>query len=200
MRNLTICFLLAAIFWCGSLLSDRRSLSGQLIRLHVVANSDSAEDQQVKLQVRDAVISGIQSDLAKAGDMEEARAYLQENLPKIQRIANGVLKRAGFEEEAVATLCRETFDKRVYDTFSLPAGVYEALRITIGEGEGRNWWCVAFPSLCLPATTSGFEDTAVEAGFSETMTKTLSGEDCQLRFYLLDALGRLENKLFEHGQ
>lgn len=197
MRNLCICFLIAAFFWCGSLLSDRRSLREQLIRLHVVANSDSPEDQAVKLRVRDAVISGIQSDLAKVGDMEQAKAYLQENLPKIQRIANDVLERAGVDAQAVVSLCQETFDRRIYDTFTLPAGVYEALRITIGEGEGQNWWCVAFPSLCLPATSQGFEDAAVEAGFSETMCKTLTGEDYQLRFYLLDALGRLENMLFQ---
>lgn len=149
MRNLSICFLLAAFFWGGSLLADRRSLNEQLIRLHVVGNSDSREDQNVKLQVRDAVISGIQSDLAKVADMEQARAYLQENLPKIRQIANSVLEKAGFEEEAVVSLSQEAFDKRVYDTFTLPAGVYEALRITIGEGKGRNWWCVAFPTLCL---------------------------------------------------
>ncbi|MDO5400211.1 MAG: stage II sporulation protein R [Eubacteriales bacterium] len=198
MKSLSICLLLAAFFWGGALLSDRRSLDKRLIRLHVVANSDSRADQSIKLQVRDAVISGIQSDLAKVADMEQAKAYLQESLPKIQRIANGVLERAGVQPDAVVTLCREAFDRRVYDTFSLPAGVYEALRITIGEGRGHNWWCVAFPTLCLPATTQGFRDAAVEAGFSETMTKTLTGEDYQLRFYLLDALGKLENRIFEH--
>lgn len=178
-----------------SLLSDRKKLEEGLIRLHVVANSDSDADQNVKLKVRDAVLDSLRSDLNGIADIDKARAYIRENLPKIQRIANETLEKAGFDQEAVVTLCRETFDRRLYDTFRLPAGVYEALRITIGEGEGHNWWCVAFPSLCLPATSAGFEEAAVEAGFSGAMTKTLAG-DYQIRFFLLDVLGRLENTFF----
>ena len=130
--------------------------------------------------------------------MEEAKAYLQENLPKIRTIANETLNAMGFDGEAVVTLCKEAFDTRYYDTFTLPAGVYESLRITIGEGEGKNWWCVAFPTLCVPATTEGFADAAVGAGFSDTLSNTLAGEEgYEVRFYLLDALGRLENIFFK---
>lgn len=192
--SLCLIFTLCAGFF--SLLSDRKKLEEGLVRLHVVANSDSDRDQQVKLQVRDAVLGSLKADLAGVRDVDAARAYLQENLPKIQAIANRTLKQAGFSEEAVVSLCKETFDRRIYDTFTLPAGVYEALRITIGEGEGHNWWCVAFPTLCLPATSQGFAEAAVEAGFSESMTKTLTG-DYEIRFYLLDAIGRLENAFFE---
>lgn len=195
-RTISICLIGAVILWAGALIKDKQQLENKLIRLHVVANSDREEDQKVKLQVRDAIIDGIQGDFNKIRNMEEAKAYLQENLPKLQKIANSVLAQAGFSETARVTLCKEAFDKRVYDTFTLPAGVYEALRITIGEGKGHNWWCVAFPSLCLPATTRGFQDAAVEAGFTETMTKTLTGEDYEIRFFLLDALGRLENRIF----
>ena len=93
------------------------------------------------------------------------------------------------------TLQKEVFDTRVYDTFTLPAGVYEALRITIGSGEGKNWWCVVFPTLCVPATSEGFEDVAAGAGFPESLTKSLEGE-YEIRFYLLDLLGKLEGYLF----
>ena len=104
----------------------------------------------------------------------------------------------GFDGEAAVSLCKEAFDTRYYETFTLPAGVYEALRITIGEGNGKNWWCVVFPSLCVPATSSGFEDAAVGAGFSDTLSGAVTGEeDYEVRFYLLDTLGRLENILFE---
>ena len=92
-------------------------------------------------------------------------------------------------------MCRETFDIRKYDTFTLPAGVYESLRVVIGEGEGHNWWCVAFPTLCTSATTEGFEMAAQTAGMDDTLSETLTG-DYQLRFYLLDALGRVENLFF----
>lgn len=191
-----ICACIPALLWGWRLLSDRQQLRRELIRFHVVANSDSPQDQAVKLQVRDAVLESIREDLQKIADVEEAKAYLQENLPKIQKIANQTLQTAGFAEQTVVSLCEETFDTRVYDTFSLPAGVYESLRIIIGEGQGHNWWCVSFPNLCLPATSAEFADTAAGAGFSEVLTKTLvDGEDYEIRFFLLDALGQLENIL-----
>lgn len=196
-RRLSVCLLLAVLVWCGTLLADRERLNEELIRLHVVANSDSVGDQAVKLQVRDAVVESLQEAMEDVADVEEAKAYLQENLPKMQAAANGALKAAGCSYEAVVTLCRETFDTREYDTFSLPAGVYEALRITLGNGEGHNWWCVVFPTLCLPATSEGFEDVAAGAGFPETLNNALTGEDgYEVRFYLLDALGKLENIFF----
>lgn len=197
MKRILICLIFSAFLWCGALLADRKTLQEDLIRLHVVANSDSPEDQNIKLKVRDAVTASLQRDLAKVADVEEAKAYLQENLPKIEEIANASLKMAGFDEKAVVTLCKETFDTRYYDTFTLPAGVYKSLRIIIGEGEGHNWWCVVFPLLCIPATSEGFEDAAVGAGFSDTLTDTLTGEDYEVRFYLLDALGKLENIFFQ---
>lgn len=193
-----ICLVLAAMVWCGCLLADRQRLNEELIRLHVVANSDSSDDQSVKLLVRDAVTKSLEQDLKQMASMEEAKAYLQENLPRIQRIANEVLEAAGFDEEAVVSLCREAFDTREYDTFSLPAGVYESLRITIGAGQGHNWWCVVFPSLCLPATSEGFADAAETAGFPGSLNSALTGEaGYELHFYLLDAMGKLENILFQ---
>lgn len=197
MKRVGICLILVTLVWCGTLIADRQRLNEELIRLHVVANSDSEEDQSIKLQVRDAVTKSLQSDLAKVADVEEAKAYLKANLPKIQAVANETLAKAGFDGEAVVTLCKEAFETRYYDTFTLPAGVYEALRITIGEGEGHNWWCVVFPSLCVPATTSGFADTAAGAGFPETLSGALTGEEeYEVRFFCLDALGKLENLFF----
>lgn len=196
-KRVGVCLILAALVWCGTLIADRERLNEELIRLHVVANSDSEEDQSIKLQVRDAVTKSLQSDLEKLADVEEAKAYLKANLPKIQAVANEALAKAGFDGEAVVTLCKEAFETRYYDTFTLPAGVYEALRITIGEGEGHNWWCVVFPSLCVPATTGGFADTAAAAGFPESLSGALTGEtEYEVRFFCLDALGKLENILF----
>lgn len=198
MKRIGICLILAAFVWCAALLADREKLNEELIRLHVVANSDSEEDQAIKLQVRDAVTQSLQEDLAKVADVTEAKAYLEENLPKIQKVANETLEALGCDCEAVVSLCKETFDTRYYDTFTLPAGVYEALRIVIGEGGGHNWWCVVFPSLCVPATSDGFEAEAAGAGFSDSLTGTLTGEEeYEVRFYLLDCLGRLENMFFE---
>lgn len=131
------CALLAAFVWCGTIIADRQRLNEELIRLHVVANSDSAEDQELKLQVRDAVITSLRQALADVQDTEQAKEYLQENLPKLQELANRTLDAAGSAQRAVVTLCREGFPTRQYDTFSLPAGIYEALRVTIGDGAGK---------------------------------------------------------------
>lgn len=190
------CALLAAFVWCGTIIADRQRLNEELIRLHVVANSDSAEDQELKLQVRDAVITSLRQALADVQDTERAKEYLQENLPKLQELANRTLDAAGSAQRAVVTLCREGFPTRQYDTFSLPAGIYEALRVTIGDGAGKNWWCVVFPSLCVPQTSQGFSDTAAGAGFPDALSGALTGEEpYQIRFYLLDKLGELEKIL-----
>ena len=189
---LVVCLLLVVSVWTWGLLQDRQYLDRELIRLHIVANSDSEWDQSVKLKVRDAIIDSISADLENEGDVQSAKAYLRDNLSKIQTVANKTLEAAGVDSQAVVTFCKEKFDIRKYDTFSLPAGVYNALRVVIGDGQGKNWWCVAFPALCTSATTDEFEAAAQTAGMDEGLSGTLSG-DYQLRFYLLDALGRLEN-------
>lgn len=194
-KRVLFCALTAAVVWCAMVIADREKLNHELIRLHVVAATDSKEDQDVKLQVRDAVLQAIYQDLNAIGDVETAKEYLKEQLPKIQYIANTTLKAAGISQEAVVSLCREAFDTRVYDTFTLPAGFYETLRIVIGEGEGHNWWCVTFPTLCLSATTEEFQDAAVGAGFSDVLAETLT-EEHEVRFFFLDQLGKLENILF----
>ena len=190
------CALLAAFVWCGTVIADRQLLNEELIRLHVVANSDRVEDQELKLLVRDAIITSLRQALADVRDTEQAKEYLQENLPKLQELANKTLDAAGSAQQAVVTLCREGFPTRQYNTFSLPAGIYKALRVTIGDGAGKNWWCVVFPSLCVPQTSQGFSDTAAGAGFPDALSGALTGEEpYQIRFYLLDKLGELEKFL-----
>lgn len=195
LKRIGFCACLAALAWTWGLLCDRQTLNQELLRLHVVAASDSREDQDIKLRVRDAVIASISEDLEKIGDFSAAEAYIRDNLSKLEQVANHTLQALGCSDRARVSLKEEVFDTRVYDTFSLPAGVYEALRITIGEGEGKNWWCVVFPTLCVPATSDGFEDVAEAAGFSPELTGSLKGE-YEIRFYLLDLLGKLEGYLF----
>ena len=195
-RRRLFCLVLAAAVWTCGLLRDYKTVHEELIRFHVVANSDSEQDQAVKLKVRDAVIESLRADLQNIGDVEEAKRYLREKLPYIQKVANDTLEAAGFPPDAAVSLCKEAFDIRYYDTFTLPAGIYEALRITIGEGQGHNWWCVTFPGLCIPATSEGFEAEAAGAGFSDELTDTLTGEAYEIRFFLLDAMGKLENMFF----
>ena len=193
--RLVLCLvLIGAVLIVVNLYQDRQTLKDNLIRLHVVANSDSGEDQCIKLQVKDAIVSYLQPIMEQFPTKEEAMEYIRSNLSVIQDLSNQVLEKLGVKERAQVTLESEAFDMRVYDTFSLPSGVYDALRIEIGEGNGKNWWCVVFPSLCLPVSGEGFETEAVSAGFSETLTNTIrhNGE-YRLRFFLLDCIGKLEN-------
>ena len=196
MKRVGICLLVTVIVWAVMLLRDHQMLRNELIRLHVVAASDNPEDQTLKLQVKDAVVESLQKNMENLADMEQAEIYLQQQLPKIEALANRVLQEAGCGDVATVSLQLEEFATRYYDTFTLPAGIYESLRITIGPGEGKNWWCVVFPTLCVGATVEEFEETAHCAGFSDALTGALTGEEpYEVRFFVLDALGRLENFL-----
>ena len=191
--------LILGLLWCGTVIADRKTLSEDLIRLHVVAASDTQEDQQIKLQVRDALIGYLQQHMPEPEDVEAAKEALKGMLSQLEETANAALSAAGVTDQAKVTLTTEEFPIRHYDTFSLPAGIYESLRVTIGEGQGKNWWCVVFPSLCMPATTEGFADTAAGAGFSDSLSGALQGQPgYEIRFFLLDCMGWLQN-LFSRG-
>ena len=189
------CFLAAFLVWFGTVLADRQTLNENVIRFHVVANSDSEADQAVKLQIRDAVVEYLQPVLAQLPSAEEAKAWLEEHLPEVKAVADRILAENGFSETATVMVQKEAFDTRQYDTFTMPAGVYDALRIIVGEGRGQNWWCVVFPQLCFPAVSEDFEAEAAGAGFSDGLTGALEGE-YQVRFFVLDCLGWLEKILF----
>ena len=188
--------MIAAVIWAAELIRDKEVLRKELIRFHVVGASDTAYDQQLKLKVRDAVIRSLQTELSDMRDVNQAKKYLQQNLLKIQEVAGNTLRELGCGDSVRVQLCEEAFSRRDYDTFSLPSGVYQSLRIVIGEGQGKNWWCVVFPDLCLGATREEFEDTASCAGIPHHLTATLEGETgYEIRFFILELLGRVENML-----
>ncbi len=197
LRLLLVCGILLCAVRFGAVLQDRQMLSEDIIRLHVVGASDSERDQRLKLQVKDAVVEYLQDAVGKFSTAEEAKAFLLGELDNIRQIAQQVVTAAGLPDHVSIGLTKEAFDTREYDTFSLPAGVYESLRIVIGQGEGKNWWCVVFPGLCGPSSSEGFREVSVGSGFSQTMSDTLSkDEGYEIRFWLLDFLGRVQNWLF----
>lgn len=181
--------LVVALVWTGGLLADKERLRQDILRLHVVAASDSQEDQAVKLRVRDAVLGSLRQGLSNLTDLEQAKDYVTQMLPKVEQAANQVLAEAGFDDTVQVSLTEWEFPEREYDTFSLPSGVYNALRVVIGEGAGQNWWCVVFPELCMGATTEDFREMST---FSDNLNDTLTGE-YEIRFWLLDKLGQIEN-------
>ncbi len=189
-----ICGIVYCLAFSAGLISDNAQLKSELIRMHIVANSDSPEDQAIKLQVRDAILEHLQPVMQKITDKEEACRYIRDNLQKLEQTVNQTLEALGENKTATVRLVKEEFGIRKYDTFSLPSGIYDALRVEIGEGEGQNWWCVAFPSLCVPATTDEFVDAAASSGFSDTLVRTVvEDEEYEIRFFFMDLLGRMEN-------
>jgi stage II sporulation protein R len=196
-RNVTICLAVVLCFWAGTLLADTQALNQKLLRIHVIGNSDSEDDQNVKLKVRDAVIESMRSEMANIKDFDTAYQYVEDSIPKLEHLANKVLVRAGFDYQADISLGNAAFDVRKYENMTLPAGIYKALCITLGEGEGKNWWCVAFPEVCFTNEEPKAEKMAVSAGFSQTLGDTImDAENNQIRFFLLDALGQVKKFLF----
>ena len=198
MSSLVLCGVIYAAFWMMSICSDRYYLDQEVIRMHIVANSDSELDQNIKFQVRDAVCRSIASDLDRIQNTEEALEYLRNNLSKLRNIANQVLEEAGVDMEATVSLGKEVFTTREYDTFRLPAGIYKTVRITLGEGNGENWWCVTFPSLCSTETVFQYEEAAACAGMPSLLTESLKKTpNYELRFLVLDFIGSIAAYFYE---
>lgn len=152
-RALVCGFVLAALCSFFPFAAACGQLPRDVVRLHVVANSNGAEDQAVKLLVRDAVLEEAARWYQGAGSMEEASSQLCTHLQSIAGAARQVLGEQGMGYSATAQMTEMYFPTRDYGDFRLPAGRYRTLRVTLGEGAGKNWWCVVFPSLCLPAAT-----------------------------------------------
>lgn len=156
-RVLTSVFLAigaAFFFFTGGFLTfaeNCEEVCSEVLRLHIPANSDSEEDQAIKLRLRDYVLSEFSGELGECGNLEEAEEKARELLPEIERKSTEFLEENGFSYGAKAELVTMDFTTREYDRLILPAGKYRAIRITLGSGEGHNWWCVIFPQLCLPA-------------------------------------------------
>ncbi|MDR3310956.1 MAG: stage II sporulation protein R [Oscillospiraceae bacterium] len=188
---------LSATMLITSAFSEKQAaLAEKIIRLHVVAASDSDADQSLKLRVRDAVLAVLAEPLSQAVTRGEALAAAERLLPEIEAAAREEIARSGFGYSVAATLESERFPTRVYDDFTLPAGVYESLRITIGSGAGTNWWCVVFPALCREAAT----EEQTEAAFSalsggEIKLITDGSGGVKIKFRLFEGISKLKKLL-----
>ena len=152
--------------------SVQEDLREQVLRFHVRANSDSAEDQREKFMVRDAVIDYVSPYMEQAETKEEAAEILKEKKEEIRRIAAGVLERQGNPRKVEVSFTTESFPEREYGGYTFPAGIYDAVRVDLGEAGGHNWWCVMFPDLCM--TKDEKEKISREA--EEKMKKLLGKE------------------------
>lgn len=148
-----------------------------LIRLHVVANSDGAEDQAVKLAVRDAVARYLAPALAGARDRAEAAATVAAKVAEVEKVANAVLAERGSPYRARAEWGRAVYPTRAYADLVVPAGEYDSLRVVLGRGEGRNWWCVLFPPLCFVDLAGGFVTPAASSALADGQVKLVAAHD-----------------------
>lgn len=132
---------------------DCDDISNSVLRLHILANSDSDEDQALKLKVRDAVVEYTAPLFGDSQDLATSENIAIEHLDEIQEVAQKTIYDNGYNYRVSAEITNMYFDTRVYDTVTLPAGYYDAIRLTIGEGSGKNWWCVMFPPMCVSAAS-----------------------------------------------
>ena len=169
---------------------EQRRLSDKVIRLHVLAVSDSEEDQSTKLRVRDEVLAYVTPLLKEAHSAQEAATLLCRALPALETIAREV----SGEKTVSAVLSREVYPTREYETFALPAGMYTSLRITLGAGAGHNWWCVVYPPLCT-ASAGDFAAAASALEEDEVKLITEDGAGYVVRFRVIEWWGELTAKL-----
>lgn len=167
----------------------QEAISAPLLRLHVVAASDSADEQALKLRVRDAVLDCLSPLLEGAEDAQEARARIGGNLDAVAAAAEA----AAEGRQVRVSLGRELFPTRQYEGFRLPAGEYESLRVVLGKGEGHNWWCIVFPPLCVSAAQA--EEQLQETMGPGELGIIRDGEGYELRFRLVELWGELQNLL-----
>lgn len=177
----------------------------QVVRLHVLANSDSEKDQALKYQVRDALLEQAGELFANCTDAKQAEQVAKTNLPYLEQIAQTTLKQAGSDQSCVVTVSREEYPTRDYGTFSFPAGTYVSLRVLIGQAAGQNWWCVLFPPLCLDAASETYVGNDAEydeesgevmyrAGFSPSQVDLVTGNGKKktiVKFRLLEFFSSL---------
>ena len=170
-RFFYLCFtLFLAVMVIGLLpVRGESAIYDNVIRLHVIANSDSAADQELKLTVRDALLCEVEAFVADCESFEEAEMVLskKENLERLQRVAEKTVEAAGCDYEVSISLGREKYPRKNYEALCFPSGKYTSLRVEIGSAVGKNWWCVLFPQLCLDAASGASnEDRFIEAGFT----------------------------------
>lgn len=183
-----VCAVVGVLCHAGAV---QAGIAEDLVRFHVVANSDSPFDQEVKLEVRDAVVGYVEGLTRGLSSREEAEEVLGDHLHDLEEIADAVLTESGVSYTARAKLTQRYFPTKSYAGFRLPAGDYHAVTLTLGEGKGQNFWCVLFPPLCLSPTsvTSAPSDLTEEEKALLTEGDTVT----RYRFFLVEAAGKLSH-------
>lgn len=194
---LFICFLIVLI----KNYSDHvfGNISNNFFRLHIVANSDSAEDQVIKYEIRDSILNYISPELKNSKSKDEALKIIQSNIPVFYDLSNNILLKHDVNYSVNISVGNYNFPTKDYSTFILPEGNYDALKIELGNASGQNWWCVMFPSICIidnstfsthDSTSSILEDTLDSEGLS-IISKDTDSPDIKIKFKLIELFENL---------
>ena len=195
--EIALLVLLAVCLLTGAMsLRNQDVLQQKMIRLHVVANSDSDRDQTLKLQVRDKVLAFTEQTMRASDSREEANNALREALPQIKSMAEDILRENDCSDSVEARLELAEFPLKAYDGFRLPAGEYMALRVLIGEAAGQNWWCVVYPPLCM-AAASDVRETGIACGMEQEELSLMQEENeaYQVKFRFMELWEQLRQWL-----
>lgn len=188
------CFLALILSVCLSLLSfeeNCKDVRADCLRFHIIANSDSTEDQELKLKVRDDLLENTAVLFEKAESKSEALELCRNNEDVIKEYVQKVIKEHGYNYTVEVKTGKAFFPTRTYEKYTLPAGKYDALKVIIGEGEGKNWWCVMFPSLCLP--TSVKKNNISDVLTEEEINLIEKNPKYEIRFWIVEKIQKLKN-------
>lgn len=185
------CLVVLSVFVYLVCFASEGSVYNDVVRIHIIADSDSEEDQRIKLSVRDAVLNKYSAELSGYTNKEDALAAAYELLPKIELDVNEYLKEVA-DYTCTATIEENYFPTKTYGEYSLPRGKYTALCIRLGKSEGQNYWCVLFPPLCLGASSAKDEELFKDCGLTEEEYNLMRGEKPQykLKFKLLELFAK----------
>lgn len=194
MRGIEAILLIGIVFTMFTTMINRTveassEVRSETLRLHIIANSDSEEDQTLKLKVRDRILEATGELFADVSGKTEAVAAAEYSSDDIKKIAEEVIAEEGFDYSVRVEVTEMWFETRTYDEFTLPAGDYDAVRIIIGAGEGKNWWCVMYPALCVPGAEENIEKYGKNSGF-------ITGSGYEIRFKIVEWIESL--KRFSH--
>lgn len=196
--SVTVGIVVAILFSICSFAKTSEEIRSDVLRLHVIANSNTSVDQNLKLRLRDYILQEGKDIFNGSVNVENAVEKIEPVLPELEKSAKAFVNRAGFDYDVKISLSNEYFTTRTYETVTLPAGKYLALRVVIGSGEGHNWWCVMFPPMCVPAADKKDE---IENVFSEKEIKLVESKPkYEPRFKVVEIYEQLKEIISEKSE
>lgn len=196
--SVTVGIVVAILFSICSFAKTSEEIRSDVLRLHVIANSDTIVDQNLKLRLRDYILQEGKDIFNGSVNVENAVEKIEPVLPELEKSAKAFVNQAGFDYDVKISLSNEYFTTRTYETVTLPAGKYLALRVVIGSGEGHNWWCVMFPPMCVPAADKKDE---IENVFSEKEIKLVESKPkYEPRFKVVEIYEQLKEIICEKSE